>query len=80
MSKKEEYNNLYFVPLRESLTTYYGDSILGNSIFIDHVHFNQRGHKIISEIVSNEIADILHFKSNEIESLQLFFSNETEVF
>ena len=37
----------------------YGEDIFGNDIFIDHLHFNQKGNRIVAKIISNELAKSL---------------------
>ncbi len=54
----KKYPNLYYIPLFEELTNRYGEKILGNSIFADHVHFNMKGQLAVGSILSAKIAEI----------------------
>jgi len=59
LSVQGKYTNLYYIPLFDKLTNEFGEKILGNDIFIDHVHFNHKGHIIVSRFLAESITE--HF-------------------
>src|SRR5205814_6161377 len=51
--------NLHFVALGDRLKERFGPSLFGQAIFLDHVHFNQRGHRLVAEAVADALAPAL---------------------
>ncbi len=80
MNEENNLDNVYFFEMETELTKLYSDSILSNDIFIDHVHFNQFGHKAIAEIFSNKVAEKLNFSENEKDSIKQFFNKDSLVY
>jgi hypothetical protein len=52
-----------------------GAGIFGNRIFLDHVHFNQAGHRLVAEILAAQIGDALEFDDAEKGKMRLFFDD-----
>ncbi len=79
-SHREEANPYYhFIPLQGLLTGKYGPGILGNTIFLDHVHFNITGHIIMAQILAGKLADIFHFDKKTMNRLTAFFNDPENV-
>jgi len=66
--------NLHFVPLYEVLAARGGPGIFSNRIFLDHVHFNQAGHRLVAEIVATALTDVLAFDAEKKAKVGQFFS------
>lgn len=70
---------LYFIPLADLMAHKYGDGIFGNEIFIDQLHFNQRGQRILANIFSAKIADIFGYSQTEKTQIDTFFGDDDQV-
>ncbi len=80
-SMVSEHGNQYYhyVPLQEILVSKYGHHIMGNAIFLDHVHYNWNGNVMIAGILANELADIYHYSEKVRKTLASFFKNPDNV-
>ncbi len=65
----------YFVNLPDRILTNFGINGFGNDLFIDHLHFNFKGHVVMASVLAQKIADIYDFNKNEREALISFFQN-----
>ena len=73
------YPNLYYIPLTEILRKDYGDPVFGNTIFIDQLHFNQHGQRILSKIIAGKIADVFAFNELEKKKVLDYYNNEAGI-
>ncbi len=80
-AKNEGPANPYFhyVPLQNILKAWYGHRILGNNIFLDHVHYNWPGHVLIARILAEKIAIVYKYDDKEKKKLISFFENPDTV-
>ncbi|NLY44122.1 MAG: hypothetical protein GX066_09210 [Clostridiaceae bacterium] len=79
MEKSRECSNLFFIPFSDYLISNYGEDIFGNDIFIDHLHFNQRGQRILSKAIAEKLAEIFHFDETQIKRINDFYSNDKKI-
>ena len=74
--EKNKYKNLYYIKLLDIIKNEY-NSNFDNTIFIDHLHFNRRGHKIIAKIITKEIAKYYNIENNDfLNNINNFYSDD----
>ena len=76
---KNRYKDLYWIPLNTILRESFSESVFCNTIFIDHLHFNWTGHKLLSQILVEKICSIYHFNKEEKQNINRFYSDESYV-
>ena len=79
-SNKNKYKNLKFIELLDIIKNDYNSSF-DNSIFIDHLHFNRNGQKLIAKIITENIlsyySDMINTTQQPFkEKLNEFYSND----
>lgn len=79
LSKSEVYKNLHYIPLAEVLEKEYSGSIFGKDIFIDQLHFNQHGQRIIARIISDNIADVFSYSNDEKKKVLDYFKDDNAI-
>lgn len=57
--------NLEYIPTLQILTNAFGEKVMGNEIFIDHLHFNRTGQILIGTILAKTMASLFHVELNE---------------
>jgi hypothetical protein len=77
--KAKSVRKLHFVPTYDVLAARAGAGIFGSSIFLDHVHFNQAGHRLIAEVLAKKIGDALDFDDDANAKMRVFFSDPRAV-
>lgn len=65
-----------FIALTKILTDKYGSEIFGNKIFIDHLHFNMAGQKILGSVLAEEIGRYFQFSEKELNTMSDFINNK----
>jgi len=75
IDNERKYNNLYYIPLFDELTNRFGERIFGNQIFIDHVHFNMRGQLIVSQILTEKLAQIYKYDMEKKRRIKSIYEN-----
>ena len=72
----KDYPDLLFIPLGEIMARNYGAEAFGDVFFIDHLHFTQKGQRLLSRILTEQIAEIFHFSKAEKEKMTDFYQEE----
>ncbi len=70
-ANNKKYPNMRYIPLFDKLTNSFGEKILGSDIFIDHLHFNHRGHSIVSRFLAESIAECFSLKDSLNDILRI---------
>ena len=70
---------IHYLPTFDVIANNLGIESLNNSLFIDHLHFNQYGQQVIGSILAQKIADLFHFSPNQKEKVQTFFMNNAHI-
>ncbi|MBI9098857.1 MAG: SGNH/GDSL hydrolase family protein [Spirochaetaceae bacterium] len=68
--------NVHFIPLSKILIQNFGPEILSNRIFIDHLHFNMEGQKIVGRILAEEVGSFFSFTVEEKRRMASLMDNE----
>ena len=76
-SHKNQY--LHYIPLQSRIEKNFGSGGFGNNIFIDHLHFNFKGHILMAGIIAQEIANIYGFGKNERKKVIEFLMDENRI-
>jgi lysophospholipase L1-like esterase len=77
--KTNTYKNLYYIPLFSVLTNRYGEKVLGNQIFIDHLHFNMKGQLAVGKIVTEKVEEIFNFNPEQKQKAEKLFQGESSL-
>jgi len=75
----EKYDNLIYVPTFDLLQEKYGPQIFGKQIFIEHLHFNRKGQRILASLLAETIADYYGYDSEQEEMMYSFLQNKSEI-
>lgn len=75
-AKSKEYSGLYFIPFLDVLVKNYGEKILSNEIFADHLHFNQKGQRILSKVIAQKITEIFNFNEDQRNKTNDFYNDD----
>ncbi len=76
-SKENRYKNFYYIDLLKIMKTDYDNSIFNNTIFIDHLHFNKNGQKLIANIVAKELSNYYNINDKILENrINDFYNDE----
>lgn len=79
IKQSHRFEDIHYIPLSDLLTEKYGEGVLGNRIFIDQLHFNQRGHRVVSRIIAEKLSEIFEFEQAQKESVDAFFTDDARI-
>ncbi|MBN2656569.1 MAG: SGNH/GDSL hydrolase family protein [Spirochaetales bacterium] len=71
--------NVHYIPLSEILEQNYGPAIFSNRIFIDHLHFNMEGQKILGRILAEQVGGVFSFSREELGRMTEFLENDEKL-
>ena len=77
LSEKNKYRNLYYIPLLDIIKDNY-NSYFNNTIFIDHLHFNRNGQKLIAKTITEKILSMNDgiINSSLKNNMRRFYAND----
>jgi lysophospholipase L1-like esterase len=78
-SKAGVYSKLYYLPLFDVLKQEYGEKIFGNQIFIDQLHFNQRGQRAVSKAIATQLMEIYQFTAAQQAQVNHFYDSDPAI-
>lgn len=73
------YPNLYFLPLFDQFRQEYGERIFGNQIFVDQLHFNQKGQRAVSKAIAQKLVEIFQFSAAQKEQINGFYESDQKI-
>lgn len=72
-------NKLFYVPTQKLLIERNGTSAMGNSIFIDHLHFNFEGNRLLSEMLVAAVSKALSLNPSAYDPAMKYLSDTRRV-
>jgi len=68
-----------FIPLREEIIRAYGEQGFGNTLFIDHLHFNRRGQQFLARVFCQYYLRYVHASPEAVSQVSRFFESPQAV-